>query len=290
MACGLPKAMNHYLRIEIANNARLSESEDIVAKPTLISHGNQCAECEDGGSHARRRLPARLLGGVLAITATLSLSLSLSFCNPAFAAPAAGDAYVYRLVNGYNGETVAHLRHEISNASTAQGLVVSVTADRPSVTLPRTEMLTPDGQWLRRPLDNHGLAADYEFTPALPAVAAPAAGRTWSVRVTGRVNGEAKARSVRIDGEVLGNERIRVSAGEFDTVKIRRFIYPGDAGDFKTETRIAEIDWYAPTLGHSVRTETRSSWQQLCSRRYCTYHGDWHVLELIEAPKAASSQ
>ena len=233
-------------------------------------------------------------GGVFAIIAALCsfFSFSFSVCNPAVAA--AGDAYVHRLVNGYNGETVAHLRHEISDASTAQGLVMSVTADRPSVTLPRTEMLTPDGQWLRRPLDNHGLATDYEFTPALPAVAAPAKGKTWSVRVTGRVNGEAKARSVRIDGEVLGNELIRLAAGEFDTVKIRRFIYPGDAGDFKTETRIAEIDWYAPTLGRSVRTETRSSWQQLCSRRHCTYHGDWHVLELTEVPnkvpKTASVQ
>ena len=215
--------------------------------------------------------------GLIALVITLSL--------PAMAAPAAGDAYIYRLVNGYNGETVGNVRYEISDASTARGLVVSVTVDTPGIAMPRTEIVTPDGQWWRRPLDSHGLAIGYEFTPALPAVVMPVAGKSWSMRVNASIDGAAQTRSVRIDGDVMGNERIRVPAGEFDTVKIRRSIYPGDAGDFKTETRIVEMDWYAPALGRSVRTETRSSWRQSqgCRRGYCTYYGDWNVLELTEA-------
>ena len=228
---------------------------------------------------APRRGLISIRNGIFAIAATL--------CNPALvsvAAPAAGDAYVYRVINRYNGETVTHLRHEITSATTTHDVVVTVTPDSPLPALTRTEILTLDGQWLRRPLDSHGLATDYEFSTPLPAVAFPNHGKSWSIRVNARVDGDAKSRSVRIDGEVLGNERIRVPAGEFDTVKIRRFIYPGDAGDFKSETHIFETDWYAPSLGRSVRTETRSSWRttQGCRRGLCDFRGDWHVIELTE--------
>ena len=230
---------------------------------------------------ARRRWMPRIMLGLFTVATAFCVPLSIAATTPA-----AGDAYVYRLVNGYNRETVGHVRHEFTPATTAQGLVVSVTVDIPSLGVPHTEIFTPDGLWLRHPLDNHGIAVDYEFTPALPVYLSPLTpGKSWSVRVNAKAAGEYANRSVRIDGEVLGNERIRVPAGEFDTVKIRRIIYPGDAGDFKTETRIVEFDWYAPALGRTVRSETRSDWRQLqgCRRGYCDYHGDWNVLELTEA-------
>ena len=225
---------------------------------------------------ARRRRMSRIL-------AVLAVALCLPVCA---AAATPGDAYVYRLVNGYNRETVGYIRHEFTQATTAQGSVVSVTVDKPSLAQSHTEIYTADGQWLRHPLDNHGIAVDYEFTPALPAVLTPADGKSWSVRVNAKVPGEFRNRSVRIDGTVLGNERIRVPAGEFDTVKIRRIVYPGDAADFKSETRIVEIDWYAPALGRSVRTETRSGWRLTACYRHCDYYGDWNVLELTEAHAA----
>lgn len=226
--------------------------------------------------------PAATHRAVAVLVATVA---AIECFAPAIAAPAPGDAYVYRVINGYNGETVTHLRHEVTAASTANGLVLSVTPDNPHFALPRTAMHTPDGQWLRQPLDSHGLATDYEFSPALPAVMTSPAGQSWSVRVNARVDGDARERSVRVDGEVLGNERIRVPAGEFDTIKIRRFIYPGDAGDFKKETHIFEIDWFAPALGRSVRTETRSTWRatQGCRRGLCEFRGDWFIVELTEA-------
>jgi hypothetical protein len=156
--------------------------------------------------------PARMLGVITAAAA---------FCVPislAAAAPAAGDVYVYRLVNGYNRETIGYLQYEFTAATTAQGSVVSVTGDTPSLALPVTEIQTQDGQWLRHRLDNHGIAVDYEFTPALPSLMPPLApGKSWTVRVNARVAGDTRNRSVRIDGDVLGQERIRVPAGEFDT-------------------------------------------------------------------------
>jgi hypothetical protein len=226
-------------------------------------------------------------------TATIAqglLALALAAITAAFSHPAgaasAGDTYVYRVINGYNKETVGSLKHEITTAGTAQGQAVSVTPDAVALGLPRTEIYTADGHWLRHTLDNHGLATEYEFTPALPALRMPAESKSWSVRVNAVALPHSVRRSVRVDGDVLGNERIRVPAGEFDTVKVRRIIYGGDVGDFKTETRVVEIDWYAPALGRSVRSEIRSSWQEPCSRRMCTYHGDWHVSELTEVRNA----
>lgn len=210
--------------------------------------------------------------------------------------PAQADSFVYRVVNGYNREVAGHVRQAISPATTPQGRVFEVSVDTPALGLARTEIYTPQGQWLRRTIDNHGIPVEYVFSasalPVVPSVPATTE-TTWSVRVPARVTGESKDRSVRIDGRVLGNERIRVPAGEFDTVKIGRVIYAGDADYFVSETRIVETDWYAPALGRSVRTETRSTWRDTrsgCRRvpSHCDFRGDWFIHEMTEAPRAAA--
>ena len=203
---------------------------------------------------------------------------------------APGDAYVYRVINAYNKETVGHVRQELTSATTAQGQVLSVSVDNAALGVARTEMYTPDGRWLRRPLDNHGMPVEYDFSAALPAVQPSLApGQSWSLRVPARVAGEARNRSVRIDGKVLGNERIRVPAGEFDTVKTRRAIYAGDVDYFISETLIYETDWYAPALGRPVKSESKSSWLDTsrCTRGGCpTFRGDWNIFELAEISAA----
>ncbi len=220
---------------------------------------------------------------------TWSLAALLMTISTQLFGATVGDVYIYRVINGYNKETVGHVRQELTPATTAQAEVVAVTVDNPALGLARTDIYAPQGRWLRRPLDNHGVPVDYAFSTPLPAAQPElAAGQSWSVRVPAKAAGEGKTRSVRIDGRVLGNERIRVPAGEFDTVKIQRVIYAGDEDYFITETRIHETDWYAPALGRSVRTDTRSSWRDTrsgCRRpEHCDYRGDWFVFELAEAP------
>jgi len=109
------------------------------------------------------------------------------------------------------------------------------------------------------------------------------------VRVNALVPGATSPRSVRVDGTVLGRERIRVPAGEFDTVKIRRVIYPGDAYFYLNETKIIEYDWYAPALGRTVRTDSRSEYidTSRCGRGggTCMFRGDWDVFELVDAKR-----
>jgi hypothetical protein len=219
-------------------------------------------------------------------------AITLIFSAPLFSA-STGSAYVYRVINAYNKETVGYVRQALDPATASRDEVVSVSVDNPVLGVARTEVYAPQGQWLRRPLDNHGIAVEYEFVAALPVVQPQlAVGQSWTMRVPAKVAGESKNRSVRIDGTVLGRERIRVAAGEFDTVKFQRTIYPGDADYFITETQIFEYDWYAPALGRSVRTETRSAWRDTrsgCSRReHCDFRGNWHVFELTEAPARAT--
>ena len=202
------------------------------------------------------------------------------------AGPSPGDTYVYRLVNGYNQQARGHIEYRVDKID-ASGVTVTVTPDSSSAGTVRTETYTKEGNWLRHPLESHGSKVTYKFATAYPAYVFPLdPGQAWSVRINATVLGEKTARSVRVDGKVLRTERIRVPAGEFDTVKIRRLVYPGDPNFDQMETQVIEFEWYAPALGRAVRTERRSEWIEpnRCGiASPCDFHGDWDVLELVEA-------
>src|SRR5262245_17772109 len=157
------------------------------------------------------------------------------------AAPVVGEKYVYRIVNGYNNEVRGQLYYQVGKVD-ADAYVVSVTPDSPWGGVERTEIYTKDGNWWRRPLASHGQNVEYVFKSAYPAYAFPLEqSKSWSLRVNAIVSGDARTRSVRVDGTVLGRERIRVPAGEFDTFKVRRIIYAGDAESDVAETKTIEF-------------------------------------------------
>ena len=200
----------------------------------------------------------------------------------------AGESAVYRLVNGYNRETVGQVRYEVATADSNR-ITFSVTPDNAAAGSQRTEILTKEGNWLKREMESHGAKVEYEFTTAYPAFVFPLdSGKSWSTRVGARVPATGETRSVRVDGRVMGTERVRVPAGEFDAVKVRRLVYPGDGTYFLPETHVVEIDWYAPALGRVVRSERRSEWidhAQCSELGSCLYYGAWDVYELVQAPK-----
>src|SRR6185503_12746916 len=100
------------------------------------------------------------------------------------------------------------LRYRVEKAD-GDGITVSVTPDKPAAGFEHTEIDTKDGKWLRRPLDSHGGKVDYQFSSPYPAYAFPLeAGKSWSSRVDATVPGVAGTRSVRVDGAVLGTEKI----------------------------------------------------------------------------------
>lgn len=205
------------------------------------------------------------------------------------AAPAAGDSYVYQLVSGYTKEVLGQISYRVDKTDSG-GVTVSVTPDRASAGAARTEIYTTEGNWLRQAVESHGTKVDYVFATAYPAYVLPlAASKSWSTRVNATVPGESKVRSVRVDGKVLGTERIRVPAGEFDVVRVQRLVYPGDPNFLQTETQITETDWYAPALGRPVRTERRSRWEEpsRCGLSGpCIFNGEWEVYELVSVRAA----
>jgi hypothetical protein len=119
----------------------------------------------------------------------------------------------------------------------------------------------------------------------------PITGQSWSQRVDAtRATGGRRA-SVRVDGEVVGTERVTVPAGTYDTIKVKRRIYAGDFDGSRSETNITETEWYAPALGRAVRAEVNSNFmdQSLCGDEMSACRprrGDWHIFELLDAGSA----
>jgi hypothetical protein len=176
------------------------------------------------------------------------------------ASAAVGDTFVFRVVNGYNNETQGRIQYRTDNID-ADRITVSVSTDVRALGLPRTAIYTKDGNWLRNTLINHDEPVEYEFSPPYPAYVFPLeTGKSWSQRVTATNPVTGKRNSVRVDGDVLGSERISTSAGAFDTIKVRRRVYAGDWEGFKRETNIVETDWYAPALGRVVKSESNSGY------------------------------
>jgi hypothetical protein len=76
---------------------------------------------------------------------------------------------------------------------------------------------------------------------------------------------------------------VQVPAGAVDALKVRRYVYAGNAEFFKTEERIQEYDWYAPQLGLIVRSEAKSEHMDNsmnCKGQCNIVRGDWIVMEL----------
>jgi len=216
------------------------------------------------------------------------VSMLVAWWGPAAGAPNAGDAFVYQLKNGFNNEVVGKFRYEVGQVD-ANRVTLTVSPDRLSQGDSRTEVLSADGNGLRQPLYSHGELVEYEFAKAYPAYAFPLdPGKRWSERVKANVSGSKQSRSVRVDGRVTGRERVKVPAGEFDAIKIRRSVYAGDGEDFRQETQIYEEEWYAPALNRWVKKVTRSEYMDMsqCTRAGgCDIRGPWDIFELVESGK-----
>lgn len=223
--------------------------------------------------------------------ACVALSLAVASVTAGAAAPAAGETYVYRVSNGYNNVVLGKIQYRVDKIE-ADRVAVSVTTDVPALGGARSEIYNRDGNWLRHALTNRDNPVDYEFAQPYTAYGLPLdTGKSWSVRVAARDPATGQSNSVRIDGDVVGTERITVPAGAFDTIKIKRRVYAGDWGAFTLETNIEETEWYAPALGRAVRTESKSEY--IDSSRAIgggafsgpVIRGDWNVLELVSTSK-----
>lgn len=190
-----------------------------------------------------------------------------------------GGDWKYSLHDGYTKLSRGTLEYRVSSV---QGDTVTVEMQhdgRQSI-----ERYTRDWNWRERPMTN---LQNFRFDPPYPALPFPLeAGKTWRAFVKATDPASGRVNRVRIDGKVLGWERVRVPAGEFDALKVQRLVYAGNADYFLTEEQIVEFDWYAPTLGRIVKHVSSSG--HVDTRIGCGDDGgcsqwvanDWNVLEL----------
>ena len=188
----------------------------------------------------------------------------------------AGDAWTYVARNGYNNETLGNWRYAVAAAA---GGETRIAITRSATDAPSVEIATADGGFREHALPN---LPRYRFDPPFVAYGFPLApGRSWDHTVSAYNTATQRSQKVRVLGWVTGWERIRVPAGEFDTLKIARATYAGDGDFWRTQTEIYESDWFAPQIGAIIKHEERSQWIQRTYRGHPLYQGDRTTLELI---------
>ncbi len=172
-----------------------------------------------------------------------------------------GNAWHYAVHDGYTKLSRGTVEYRVS---AVQGDAVTVevqTNGRES-----TELYARDGSWLRRPAPN---LHTFTYSPAFPALAFPLApGKTWNARVTAIDPATGERFPVTMHAQVLGWERIRVPAGEFDTLKVQREVFV----DYwlpliRGPNHAREIEWYAPALKQAARRETSGTYLNLLAGR-----------------------
>jgi hypothetical protein len=137
-----------------------------------------------------------------------------------------------------------------------------VTVDVTNGTQESTELFARDGNWVQRPATNMQM---FRYNPPYRALDFPlAAGKRWEYKGTATDPADGRSFPLTLSGRVAGWERIKVPAGEFDTLRVRRMVYldyfrQGDRG----QSVIRETDWYAPAINQVVRRETISQYLKL---------------------------
>jgi len=174
---------------------------------------------------------------------------------PASVAPApvkVGDFWEYRVKDAYTGFDRGLRRYEVSHAGTNR-IVLDVTHDGQRVD---TEIYEAGWNGLEHPLPN---LQRWRYAPPFPAYAYPLEpGKGWYTVVKATDPVSRQTYNVHTRGKVLGWERIRVPAGEFDALKIQRQVFAGNSDARRTQEVINETDWYVPAVRRAARTQASS--------------------------------
>jgi hypothetical protein len=163
-----------------------------------------------------------------------------------------GDYWEYTVHDGYTRLPRGTYRFQVSRVD-PQGVTVDVLHDGGQVD---TLVYAPGWNGRELPLTN---LQRFRYEPPYPAHAYPLEpGKRWNsvVNATDPVTG--RTYRVHVQGRVLGWERIKVPAGEFDALKVQRYVFAGNMQSFRTQEEIFETDWYAPAVRRAVRTESSS--------------------------------
>lgn len=191
-----------------------------------------------------------------------------------------GAYWEYAVRDAYTGFSRGLYRYTVSRAE-ADRLVVDVTHDGERVD---THLYTPDWNGLEHPLRN---LQRFRYAPPFPAYGFPLyPGQRWRSIVTSTDPVTGRSYRTHVHADVGGWRRIKVPAGEFDALEIRRSIYAGNAESFKLQEEIVETEWYAPSVGQAVVSQGMSSHIDRSRsgggrERFLRVRGDWLIAELV---------
>lgn len=172
-----------------------------------------------------------------------------------------GDTWTYRVRDGYTGFERGDQSYRVTDASPDRISVAVSGGGR----LDETHIYNREWNWLRHPATN---LQTFDYSPAYQALAFPfTSGKRWHARAMATDPADGRRFPVWIDGTVQGWEKVKVPAGEFDALKIKRAVFIGYwEMTVRGWSEILEYEWYAPKVKQSVRREASS--------QYLSYLGD----------------
>lgn len=190
-----------------------------------------------------------------------------------------GQYWEYAVRDGYTRAPMGLYRYTVSQVD-ANRVVVDVTRDGQRID---THVYAPGWNGIEHPLTN---MQRFRYEPPFPAFEFPLhPGQGWRrvVRATDPVTG--KSYPVHVQASVSGWQRIKVPGGEFDALRVTRYVFAGNAEYFQLQEEIVQTDWYAPALGYVVMSEGSSSHIDTSRSgggrgRPLRVRGDWLIAEL----------
>lgn len=209
-----------------------------------------------------------LAAAVLACAACTTAPVGTPLESKATAAAptvAPGDTWTYRVRDGFTGLERGTQTFRVTEAG--QGSINATVSFEGG--LQEFHVYDQNWNWLQRPGTN--LPFTFTYQPAYQAFAFPLTpGKTWRERLVATDPRNGRRFNVWLDCAALGWERIRVPAGEFDAIRVKRFVV-FDYLDFPVRGRAETIEqeWYAPAVKQVVRRETSGMY----ARYYGAYDG-----------------
>jgi hypothetical protein len=212
-----------------------------------------------------------VLALALLLPACAGMNLNQNFPPAEAAVPAPGERWTYRVVNGYNGLEVGKMAYEVVSAA-GDRFEVRVTDGKSGRSQTRAFLRgwNPESGQYPVGLAMGGLwngilpGGPVRYLPPLPDFRFPLApGKSWSETVAAADPVTGQQIPVKVVGRVQGMERIRVPAGEFDTIKVIRDLYYQDSTWWRTSVWQTSTDWFAPSINRVVRHREHSQYTDL---------------------------
>jgi hypothetical protein len=173
-------------------------------------------------------------------------------------APLPGQTWTYRKLNFFNSSLLDVVQETVASVASA----IDITRRSESGAALADEKQAAWGQLLLDP------AWDYPMTFETPVPLWPAsltAGATATASTHYRIDGGSYRYWIEVNCVALGWERVTISAGTFDTLRIGRLIRLEHHDITRTSTLRRDTMWLSPEVGRWVARETSGEYRQVGS-------------------------